>query len=665
MKKTSAPRTESSLRAHECRATPDIQIRRRPATELPTPSGPELIKHGGRRRETSGSSEHSRGGALAFAVWNRPSGTNAGIWDEDGNYTNRNLLSTVDDLLLRAQEDPSARASLDSIIAVAVSRLVEEFLSVRVWNAFPGAGDRSSAATITATGASDGSSDLLLVDEADLVRPAGVSVLGEIAQRVIRAGGAEEFRRAFADAPCEVLDSLLSILPDEPSHVGMERWSAVTKLFEKAIVAMQKQLYAQNSGAFHGFRDEYLMAIAQSRVLALLESAEEFTRDTSSHEKLPYILGMYEALSDASPSLLLVLYGERKVLVSERLQDTLTKLADVAKTMTSGLVAKVVLYDSSDGWSGAPGGVHPLTPGRAGAGAAPHRARPHPRDERVTTFRGLVEELIEALERSLEKISALNAGGHLFLANNINFVLNRAADADLDLSTRRRVGRAAAEQAGAARGELRRDLLGSGRRLPGDVGKAGESAGKVQRCVHGSATAARRAATYLIPRSERRCRKPCPGWSFLLTPRFCASTPTPSFKSRSAIRPTVWTSCCPNCSMEAIRPYSGAALVASTWENGTRPSRTCRRVKIAIEETASSDALYGPPQWGADNDAQKNSANIISLVLNRAADADVASLLGDWLATRHWSQLDRHSADSELCRGVLELEPGRRLPREG
>ncbi|KAK3162770.1 hypothetical protein QOZ80_1BG0093510 [Eleusine coracana subsp. coracana] len=172
--------------------------------------------------------------------------------------------------------------------------------------------------------------------------------------------------------------------------------------------------------------------------------------DTSSHEKLPYILGMYEALSDASPSLLLVLYGEHKALVSERIQGTLTNLGDLAKTMTRGLVAKVVLYDSSHGLWGADDGVHPLTRyvmTRVEQELAPYRTvlglilatsgDVNGAAERVTTFGGLVEELIEALERNLEKISALNAGGsasaaaHLFLANNISFVLNRAADADV------------------------------------------------------------------------------------------------------------------------------------------------------------------------------------------------------------------------------------------
>ncbi|KAK3162768.1 hypothetical protein QOZ80_1BG0093490 [Eleusine coracana subsp. coracana] len=353
---------------------------------------------------------------LAFAEhtmlqWNRSPDADSGIWDADGNFTKKGkgLLAAVDEVLLLAEEEPlpavesSARRQLDSAVAVAMSRMVEEFVRVRVWNAtqlrfavnrlalgasgasamacFPGAGGRGSTtsssdrSSTTSTGdegstATTGRAAALmddeLLDKIDLICPAGVSVFHEIAQRVIRAGGTVEFLQAFANAPCDVLDSLLSILGVKCSrHIAgifIKRWSTVTKLLENAIVAMQKQLYARNLGAFHDFRDEYLMAIAQSRIFALLQSAEEFARNTS-HEKLPYILSMYEALSDAAPSLLLLYSGggERKALVSERIQGTLTKLADVAKIMTSGLMAKVQSAAPPLIRPRASGGVHPLT----------------------------------------------------------------------------------------------------------------------------------------------------------------------------------------------------------------------------------------------------------------------------------------------------------------
>ncbi|XP_062207821.1 exocyst complex component EXO70A1-like [Phragmites australis] len=433
----------------------------------------------------------------AILQWNRSPGADSGIWDAEANYTNKGLLSAVDDVLLLVEEDPfptaasSARRRLDSVVGVAMARMVEEFLRVKVWNvsqlrfavdklslassgvslvAFPSAGDRTSTAS---TGgefdASDGSQsrststvpdevaallDGEFLDELDLICPAGVSVLHEIVLRVIRAGCTKDLLRAFANAPCDVLDRFLSILRVECSRrtteVVIRRWTLVTKVIGKAVVAMRRQLYAQDPGAFDGFKDEYLLAIAENRTLILLKFADEFTSITS-HEKLMYILGMYEALSDAAPSLLLLFSGARKELISEKTQDILTKLADVVKTMIGSLMAKI----QSD-WSHTPSatdGVHPLTRYDMACVEllAPHRTAldvilangdgdgagaPAGGAERVTSFGSLVSELIVGLERNLEEKPALAcaaAGGspHLFLANNISFLLNRAADADV------------------------------------------------------------------------------------------------------------------------------------------------------------------------------------------------------------------------------------------
>ncbi|TVU36138.1 hypothetical protein EJB05_18054, partial [Eragrostis curvula] len=432
----------------------------------------------------------------ALLQWNRSPGADSGIWDADAKYTNRGLLSAVDEVIILAEEDPfpvadssADRRRLDSAVAVAVSRMVEEFMRVRVWDAsqmrvavdrlslassgaslmvFPSAGDRTStASTGEELDSSDGSQsrasssvpdeiaalmDGEFLDKLALIRPAGVSVLHEIAQRVVRADCTKDFLRAFANAPCDVLDSFLSILRVECSRRTTEtvikRWSTVTKLVEKAVVAMRRQLYVQSSGAFDGFRDEYLLTIAESRVLVLLKFADEFTTVTS-HEKLLYILGMYEALSDAAPSLLLLFGGVRKQRVSERTHDILSKLADVVKTMVSGLMAKIQ-SDASCTRSAADGGVHPLTRYAMTSVEllAPHRTvlglilasggvdAPAGGAEAVTSFGSLVAELVAALERNLEEKSALifaDAGGsaHLFRANNVSFVLNRAADADV------------------------------------------------------------------------------------------------------------------------------------------------------------------------------------------------------------------------------------------
>jgi exocyst complex component 7 len=186
----------------------------------------------------------------ALLQWTRSPGADSGIWDAGASYTNRGLLAAVDEVLLLAAENPfplpeaaSARRRLDSAVGAAASRMVEEFLRVRVWNAsllrgavhrlslastnqsrliFPSARERnSSAGTGGVVDASDGSRsrasssvphevaallDTEVWDDLDLICPAGVSVLHEIALRVVRAGCTEVLFRAFANAPCDVLD---------------------------------------------------------------------------------------------------------------------------------------------------------------------------------------------------------------------------------------------------------------------------------------------------------------------------------------------------------------------------------------------------------------------------------------------------------------------------
>jgi exocyst complex component 7 len=236
--------------------------RAEPAVSLPHQPQPAMGAAVGKAAEGLAGAPETRAAArLAFAEhailqWNRSAVDGTGIWDADANYTNRGLLAVVDEVLLLAEEDPfpaaaaasSARRHLDGAVAAAVSRIVEEFLRVRVWNAsqlrfavdrlslvssgpsamvFPSDGDRTnSASTDGELDASDGTQsrasssppeevaalvDGEFLDDLHLVCPAGVTVLHEIAQRVIRADGTKEFIRAFADAPCDVLDrSVLS-----------------------------------------------------------------------------------------------------------------------------------------------------------------------------------------------------------------------------------------------------------------------------------------------------------------------------------------------------------------------------------------------------------------------------------------------------------------------
>ncbi|KAF0916388.1 hypothetical protein E2562_007489 [Oryza meyeriana var. granulata] len=425
----------------------------------------------------------------AVLQWNRSPGIDTGIWDAAAAYTNKHLLYAVDEILDLAESRPFPPASaaarrLDNALRVAMSRMMDEFLRLRVWNAssqelrfaveklsiavsanalwlaFPSTGARSSTASTVgrASGGSPSSThgdmaallDGEFLDELELLCPASLPVLHEIALRVIRAGYTKELVQKFTNSPCDVLDRFLSIFQVECSRrtteVVIKRWSLATKLVGKALVLMQRQLYAQNSpGAFDALKDEYFLAITKNRILNLLKFADDFTSITS-HEKLVYILGMYEALSNAAPGLLLMFTGPHKVLVSERSQEILAKLARSIRAMVASLIAKVRddIWNTKNSVAAGDGGVgvHPLT---CYTMACIELLAPH-RDTldlilasggAVTSLSDLASRMVGCLDRVLlleekpmppgDGVAAAAAGSrhHLFLANNAGFVLQR------------------------------------------------------------------------------------------------------------------------------------------------------------------------------------------------------------------------------------------------
>lgn len=406
---------------------------------------------------------------------------NRGIWDAAAACTNERLLDAVDEILDLAEAQPfpaasAAAARLDSALRAAMSLMMDEFICLRVWNAsshdlrlavdrlavgasanalwqhtFPSTGDRSSSAS-TVGRASAGSpssapGDLVgfldgeFLDELQLLCPASLLVVHEIAHRVIRAGYTKELVQKFTNSPCDVLDRFLSIFQGECSRRTtvdlIKRWSLATHLVGKALVVMQRQLYTHNSpGAFDALKDEYFLAITKNRILNLLKFADDFTSITS-HEKLIYILGMYQALSEAAPGLLLMFTGPHKELVAERSEEILAKLAMSIRSMVASLIAKV-----RDGVSntknivGVGVGVHPLT---KYAVLCIERLAPH-RDtldlilasggDDVASLSDLASRVVGSLEEKPvlpcdddATAAATGSRHHLFHANNANFVL--------------------------------------------------------------------------------------------------------------------------------------------------------------------------------------------------------------------------------------------------
>uniref|UniRef100_A0A0D9V975 Exocyst subunit Exo70 family protein n=1 Tax=Leersia perrieri TaxID=77586 RepID=A0A0D9V975_9ORYZ len=448
----------------------------------------------------------------AILQWNRCPGADTGIWDASAACTNKRLLYAVDEILDLAESNPFPASSafaarLDNAVRLAMSRMMDEFLRLRVWNAsshqlrfavdklsavgasanalwlatFGGdGGSISSASTVGRSSASSSPCDVAalldgeFMDELQLLSPASLLVLHEIALRVVRAGYTKELVQKFTNSPCDVLDRFLSIFQVECSRqtteIVIKRWSLATKLVGKALIVMQRQLDAQNSpGAFDALKGEYFLAITKNRILNLLKFADDFTRITS-HEKLVYILGMYEALSEAAPGLLLMFTGPHKEIVSERSQEILGKLATSIKAMVSSLVAKVrddvlsYIQINSVAACGGGFGVHPLT---RNAMACVERLAPHHETldlilasgggGDVSSLSDLASRIVGSLDRFLLLINeksvvvAASSSWHLFVANNAEFVLQRCRPLPLgDEWAARREGVVALHVAGYA-----------------------------------------------------------------------------------------------------------------------------------------------------------------------------------------------------------------------
>lgn len=204
--------------------------------------------------DTPGMQAEARLAVATHAVlhWNRFTGADnddAGIWDAEAT----SLLSAVDEILglKETQAFPMAspaRRRMDSALGVAMSRLMDEFLSLRVWDAsqLEGTGDlrvldadgelslttdeggtSTGELSLTTTGelhAPDRSvtswkdvlttfADDAFSDDLGLICPASLPVLHEIALRVIRAGYTKELLQTFTKAPCLVLDRCAKLLP--------------------------------------------------------------------------------------------------------------------------------------------------------------------------------------------------------------------------------------------------------------------------------------------------------------------------------------------------------------------------------------------------------------------------------------------------------------------
>ena len=208
--------------------------------------------------DAPGTLAEARLAVAANAVLRSP-GADAVIWDAEATCVNRSLLSAIDEILQLKETHAfptasPARRRMDGALGVAMSRLMDEFLLLRVWDAsqlegkeglrvaveklsvslasasvgsgvwpaFPTGGTTSTGELSVSTtdelrasgrslsswpdNALTTSVDGTFSDDLHLICPASLPVLHEIATRVIRAGYTKELLQTFTKAPCHVLD---------------------------------------------------------------------------------------------------------------------------------------------------------------------------------------------------------------------------------------------------------------------------------------------------------------------------------------------------------------------------------------------------------------------------------------------------------------------------
>lgn len=230
--------------------------------------------------DTPGTLAEARLAVAAQAVLQRDRSLDAdadGIWDAEATCASQSLLSAVDEILhlkeIHAFPMASpARRSMDTVLGVAMSRLMDEFLLLRVWDAsqlegtrglrvaverlsvsvspggsglwhdaFPtGGGISTGELTVSSTDELHASSTSLSswpdtlttfvdgtaglheihAEDLHLIHPASLPVLHEIALRVIRAGYTKEFLQTFAMATCHILDRCKNFFLDTINHLN-------------------------------------------------------------------------------------------------------------------------------------------------------------------------------------------------------------------------------------------------------------------------------------------------------------------------------------------------------------------------------------------------------------------------------------------------------------
>ncbi|KAF8399948.1 hypothetical protein HHK36_015820 [Tetracentron sinense] len=301
----------------------------------------------------------------------------------------------------------------------------------------------------------------------DLIHPAAVADLKEIADRMIKSGFEKECCQAYISVRRDVLDECLSILGVEKLSIEevqkiewrsldekMKKWIQAVKIVTRVVLSGEKRLCDQVFSGSELISEICFTETAKGCVVQLMKFAEAIVIGRWSPEKLFRILDMYDALANVLPDLQALFSDDSGNSLCSDALGILGGLGEAAKGTFAGFENAVQSEASRKPIQG--GEIHPLaryvmnyvkllvdysdslnsllessaeaTDGLEGDNDDPLRLGS------ISPIANRLLLLISSLESNLEDKSKLYEDGamqYIFLMNNILYIVQKVKDSEL------------------------------------------------------------------------------------------------------------------------------------------------------------------------------------------------------------------------------------------
>ncbi|CAN1329414.1 Exocyst complex component EXO70H1 [Linum perenne] len=254
-----------------------------------------------------------------------------------------------------------------------------------------------------------------------------ISDLKSIADCMIGAGYTKECVKIYQIIRKSIVDeglyrlgvdrfSLLQIhkLDSEVLESKIKTWLYAVKVAVKTLFNGERLLCDHVFSSSLPIRESCFVEIVREGALDLFGFAENFTKGKKSLEQMFRTLDIYEAISDLWPEIESIFEFESTAPIRNRAVNSLIKLGEAVRTTLSDLEMSITKDNSKMSVPG--GGVHPLTRG----GTSPISVR----------LAWLILVLLCKLDGKAQSYKDV-ALCYLFLANNLNYVVNKVRSSNL------------------------------------------------------------------------------------------------------------------------------------------------------------------------------------------------------------------------------------------